>query len=104
MKRLLLVILFCLIMPTTIFASIYHQSGVESNILVINNRVYFIQSDNSWTVLNIDNGEVIMRKTQPTGLSYGKLIATPDGILVLGYSFTTLLDANTLEIKRQNTS
>src|SRR5262245_40271730 len=94
-----LVQMFALI--TVLFTSVelalpytYHQVGVDSNILIDQGRVIFIQADGSLTVLNLENGAVLVRDvSKPYS---GDLKRVPSGILVLGYSEITLLHSKAL--------
>jgi outer membrane protein assembly factor BamB len=90
--------IFLLLLPAmSAFAHTYIQLGVGSNFLVDEDKVFFVQSDDTLTVLQLDTGEVIARKSN-IKLRGGTLLLTDEGILVLSPGIS-LLDKSTLEWK-----
>jgi len=75
----------------------YAQAGVDSNFVVDEGRVMFVQADDSLTVLRLDDGKVMARKHD---IEYsGTLQMTAEGVLVLKYSGASLLDPTNLTLK-----
>lgn len=92
-NRAICLALFCLIAPTVLHAYTFVQRGVSSNILVDDGKVYFAQSDDSLTVLNLEAGEVLARKKKR--VYGGTIMHFDEGVLVLGREEIVLVDPKT---------
>ncbi len=68
--------------------------GVDSNILVVNDKVFFAQTDKSLTVLDLNNGTVLARLVEAK--YSGTIVQINEGILVWNYGCVTLIDSATL--------
>jgi len=78
------------------WAYTYRQVGVASNFVIHADRVYFAQSDDSLTILDLETGEVVLRKK---GLWPARTIEwTESGILVQSYRGTAMLAPSTLDV------
>lgn len=91
-------ILILVVLPVAIHGYTFRQAGVSSNILVLDKKVHFIQGDGTITVLDLETGSVLKRRTG--GRFYGLLIPRDGGILVGSSWSGKLLDAETLEVIR----
>ncbi|MBP3954814.1 PQQ-binding-like beta-propeller repeat protein [Gemmata sp. G18] len=68
----------------------------DSNVLVDDKRVIFAQGTGSLTVLNLDTGEVLLRKKPDSNFEYsGNLQLTGQGVLMTSYGRIVFLDRNT---------
>lgn len=89
-----IVLLMLLGSITPAVAHTYIQVGVDSNFVVHEDKVYFSQSDGSLTVLKVQSGGVLARKTD---FDYsGTLRLVDAGLLVMNYDQITLLNLTTL--------
>jgi outer membrane protein assembly factor BamB len=72
--------------------------ALHSNILVDGKRAIFAQGTGSLTVLNLETGEVLLRKKPGRWFEYsGKLQRSPHGVLMMSYDRIALLDGSTFE-------
>lgn len=72
--------------------------GVDSNFLFLDGKVVFIQGTGSLTVLDLETGEVLLRKKPEGDSSYhGTLKHCPYGALMIDYNRVVLLDQKTLD-------
>jgi hypothetical protein len=74
----------------------YSQIGVDSNFLIDDGRVIFVQSDGSLTVLSFESGKVLLREKSRD--YSGTLKRVPEGILVFNYGTITLLNPDNLNV------
>lgn len=75
-------------------ATTVRQVGIDSNFLIVGDRIFFAQADDSLTVLDLRNGAVLARLVD--GDYSGTLRQTDEGILVWAYRRITLIDLDTL--------
>ena len=79
----------------------YMQVGVTGDFVVHEGKVYFGQSDYSLTALDLETGQVIIRKKN---LGYARALWLVDsGILMESSRGITLLDPTTLDVIRMYT-
>ena len=101
-RRLVLAMTFTLnigFFASNVFATIYMDIGIASNIVARAGKVYFAQGDDSLTVLDLATGKVLARRT---GHDYtGQLIAHDQGLVVIGCDIA-VLDWETLAIRWQS--
>lgn len=83
-------LIFIMLSFETVFATLYIENDVESNIIVHNDRIIFSQAGGSLTVLDKNTGEVLKRIYDRD--YSGKLIVTDYGILSISYGLITMLD------------
>jgi hypothetical protein len=77
----------------------YERVALGSNILVDGERVIFAQGTGSLTVLDLETGNVLLRKKPSTRSPYsGQLQKTAHGVLMMGYDTIALLDGRTFDI------
>ena len=88
------VVVFSVFWVTAAYSMTVIPTGVNSNFLIDNGRVFFAQADDSLTVLDLETGSVIARKKDKN--YSGVLLKIKEGILVLNYFQITLLDSKTL--------
>src|SRR5689334_6163543 len=83
---------FCLICLAPLSGHGYTsmQVGVDSNFLVDQGRVLFVQTDGSLTVLALETGQVLLREKSRD--YSGQLLRVPGGILVLNYGTISFLN------------
>ena len=73
--------------------------AVDSNILVFEGKVLFAQGTGSLTMLDLETGRAVLRKPPPKDFRFsGTLYKHRHGIILVGYSRTSLLDAATLDL------
>jgi hypothetical protein len=84
-------------LPSTIFASLTSTAGLESNLILVNGVVIFVQAGGSLTSIRVDTGEVLVRR--PSTASFQELTLNNAGIIAKNYSQIALLDTTTLEEK-----
>lgn len=98
LNRWLSGVLFLLSVAAPASAHTWRQVGVASNFLVLDERVYFIQADQSLTALDLATGRVLVRKVDRR--FSGQLQMTEHGILVLDYGTRiVLLDKGTHAVR-----
>ncbi len=74
------------------------RQALRSNLLVSDGRVVFVQAMGTLTVLDLETGEVLLRKKPEQGFSYDiKLERSPYGVLMIDYRGITLLDEETFD-------
>lgn len=78
-------------------AHTWNQPGINSNLLVFDGKVYFIQADLSLTALDLATGRVLLRKVDQQ--LRGPLQLTEHGILKLGWGEIVLLDKRTHAVR-----
>src|ERR1700681_4146836 len=72
--------------------------ALDSNILVDGGRVIFAQGTGSLTVLDLETGEVLLRKKPEKAFSYsGNLQHSAYGVLMMAYEKIALLDGSTFD-------
>ena len=77
----------------------YARVALGSNILVDGERVIFAQGTGSLTVLDLETGNVLLRKKPASHFLYsGRLQKTNHGVLMMGYDRIALLDGRTFDI------
>jgi hypothetical protein len=77
----------------------YARVALGSNILVDGERVIFAQGTGSLTVLDLETGNVLLRKQPAKHFPYsGRLQKTDHGVLMMGYDSIALLDGRTFDI------
>ena len=82
------------------FAYTSRSVAVDSNILVYDGMVLFAQGTGSLTRIELATGSVVDRISPPDGFGFsGTLYLRDEGIILADYDRTTLLDADTLEIR-----
>jgi outer membrane protein assembly factor BamB len=86
---------FAVLLPVLCRAGIAMQLGVESNLLIDDNRVIFVQAGGSLTALHLETGEVLHRRAGDY-YTVSMLKRVEPGILVLDYSKVALLDPQNL--------
>lgn len=75
-------------------ASTVAQVGIDSNFVMVDDKVFFAQADGTLTVLDLTTGGVLERLI---GTDYsGALRQIDEGILAWGYSSVTLVDLDGL--------
>lgn len=83
-------------------ASLAHTSisvAVDSNILVFDGKVLFAQGTGSLTMLDLETGGVVLRKSPPDGFEFGGMLCKHKlGIVMANHSRVALLDAETLDV------
>jgi len=90
-------IAFCLLYLTPCMSEARTELrlGLDSNMLVLEDRLIFAQADGSLTAIDIKSGKVLLRKLPEDGLPYsGELLKRPSGVLMIDYKKVSLLDEN----------
>lgn len=73
----------------------FMEVGVASNIVVIDKKVHFAQGDGSLTILDLETGKVLLRKTDE---NYEGVLRNLDaGLLVVTYDKISLLEKGSLQ-------
>lgn len=86
------------LLDTSAFGYTRRRVGVDSNLLVRGSHVVFAQGTGSLTVLDVNTGQVQLRKKPTDDFWYaGKLQDTPFGVLMIRYSRIALLDQSTFD-------
>ena len=71
-------------------------TAIESNLLVFDGKLAFIQGSGGLTVLDLRTGQVKLRKMLRDEFGrIKKLIRCPEGVLLVGYRKSSLVDPNT---------
>jgi outer membrane protein assembly factor BamB len=79
-------------------ASTFVRISVASNILVSDGSVIFLQGTGSLTVLDLEKGDVLLRKgLAGWGFANDTLVQTPHGVLLMDYDRIVLLDSHTFD-------
>lgn len=95
---LAIVTLLCLVAPGSLRAYTSERVALGSNILVDGKRVIFAQGTGSLTTLNLETGEVLLRKKPGRNFEYsGKLQRSVHGVMMMSYGRVALLDGNTFD-------
>lgn len=72
--------------------------GVASNFLFRDGRVFFAQGTGSLTGIDVETGEVVLRKRPPPGFEYeGTLQQCSPGVVMIHYDRIVLLDPETFD-------
>lgn len=58
----ILIVVYLFLNTIPVYSYTYDHVGLKSNFLIDDGKVYFVQSDRSLTILNLETGEVIARK------------------------------------------
>src|SRR4051794_3858831 len=76
-----------LLIVAPVHATTFRTLSISSNILVDGKRVLFTQGTGSLTVLDLDTGNVLLRKVPDEKFSYGngRFMSVADGILMIGH-------------------
>ncbi len=73
-------------------------TAIESNLLAFDGKLAFLQGSGGLTVLDLETGQVLLRKMLEGNLRYaGEFIKCPGGVLLVGSRQSTLCDADTFE-------
>ncbi|GEM_PF-3202631 len=80
-------------------AHIFHMQGIGSDFLVLSNRVYFVQADDTVTTLDLPTGHVLNRGT--TDVAGSTLEMCSVGLLAVNGQTVKLFDPDTLAFKAQ---
>jgi len=92
----MLVTLVFLCLPGSVWGYTYSQVGVASNFVIDDGKVLFAQSDDSLTILDLETGQVVLRKK---GLWPARTIEwTDSGILMQSYRGIAMLAPSTLDV------
>jgi outer membrane protein assembly factor BamB len=96
--RLGLLAMLWLLTAGPLDAYTFARVALYSNILVDNGRVIFIQGTGSLTVLDLESGNVLLRKKLTEEFWYsGKLQRSGDAVLMMGYDRIALLGGKTFD-------
>jgi hypothetical protein len=82
-----------------VHATTFEVRALSSNILVDGKRVIFTQATGSLTVLDLDTGDVLLRKKLPRRTpSYRfRFQSCADGVLMMSHDYVALLDRDTFD-------
>ncbi len=71
---------FILLLPACLIADTYCINGLSSNVVSANGKVYFVQADETFTVLDLKTGDVLERRVDWIW-RFWKLYVIPEGLL-----------------------